>query len=56
MKLGLLFTCVQTKSVDPSTPEPEGQSLATQQCREEEGQVGEPAEQTGTCVGLLTAV
>lgn len=47
IKLGLLFPCVQTEPVDPSAPEPEGQSLATQQCREEEGQVGEPAEQTG---------
>lgn len=38
----------QTEPVNPSTPKPEGQSPATQQCREEEGQVGEFTEQTGT--------
>lgn len=42
-----VFLCSQTEPVNPSAPEPEGQSPATQQCREEEGQVGESAEQTG---------
>ena len=43
-------SCFQIEPVDPSAPEPEGQSPATQQCREEEGQVGESAEQTGYTV------
>lgn len=42
--------CLQTEPVNPSPPEPEGESAAPQQCREEEGQVGESSEQTGNLV------
>lgn len=38
----------QTEPVNPPSPEPEGQSTASQQCREEEGKMGKSAEQTGT--------
>lgn len=41
------FSCLQVEPADSSTPEPEGQSFASEQRREEEGQVGESAEQAG---------
>lgn len=53
LSLDSCFFFSQTEPVNPSASEPERQSPTTQQCREEEGQVGESTEQTGTlcCYG-----